>query len=87
MYGRKTLTEMHEILTVNKVDYIILEDSICMAASTGCSTKDLVDAANGDTPEYAMSKSEIWLSIDVIMNVNYKRHIGTPFERLQFIFD
>ncbi|VDK63247.1 unnamed protein product [Onchocerca ochengi] len=56
MYGRKTLSEMHEILTAHKVDYIILEDSICLAASTGCSTKDLVDAANGDTPEYAMPK-------------------------------
>ncbi|VDP12138.1 unnamed protein product [Onchocerca flexuosa] len=56
MYGRKTLSEMHEILTAHKVDYIILEDSICLATSTGCSTKDLVDAANGDTPEYAMPK-------------------------------
>uniref|UniRef100_A0A1I8EZ95 Uncharacterized protein n=1 Tax=Wuchereria bancrofti TaxID=6293 RepID=A0A1I8EZ95_WUCBA len=56
MYGRKTLTEMHEILTAHKVDYIILEDSICLAPSTGCSTKDLVDAANGDTPEYIMQK-------------------------------
>ncbi|MCP9265333.1 hypothetical protein DINM_020604 [Dirofilaria immitis] len=46
MYGRKTLEEMHEILTVHRVDYIILEDSICLAASTGCSTKDLVDVAN-----------------------------------------
>lgn len=54
MYGRKTLTEMHKILTAHKVDYIILEDSICLAPSTGCSTKDLVDAANGDTPEYVM---------------------------------
>ncbi|KAM3725043.1 putative C-mannosyltransferase DPY19L3 [Dirofilaria immitis] len=56
MYGRKTLEEMHEILTVHRVDYIILEDSICLAASTGCSTKDLVDVANGDTPEYVMPK-------------------------------
>ncbi|KAL3983281.1 Q-cell neuroblast polarization family protein [Acanthocheilonema viteae] len=56
MYGRKTLAEMHEILTVHKVDYIILEDSICLATSTGCSTKDLVDVANDDIPEYAMSK-------------------------------
>ncbi|CAG9535008.1 unnamed protein product [Cercopithifilaria johnstoni] len=56
MYGRKTVAEMHEILTIHKVDYIILEDSICLAASTGCSTKDLVDLANGDMPEYAMPK-------------------------------
>uniref|UniRef100_A0A1I7V6D2 C-mannosyltransferase DPY19L3 n=1 Tax=Loa loa TaxID=7209 RepID=A0A1I7V6D2_LOALO len=56
MYGRKTLAEMHGILTAHKVDYIILEDSICLAASTGCSTKDLVDAANGDTLEYVMPK-------------------------------
>lgn len=76
MYGRKTLFEMHEILTVHKVDYIILEDTICLAASTGCSTKDLVDAANGDTPEYAMSKDgKIWLHSGVVtMHMTYKEN-------------
>lgn len=59
MYGRKTEAEVHKILTAHKVDYIILEDSICLAASTGCSTKDLVDAANGDIPEYVIQTSEV----------------------------
>uniref|UniRef100_A0A915PMF0 DUF4220 domain-containing protein n=1 Tax=Setaria digitata TaxID=48799 RepID=A0A915PMF0_9BILA len=56
MYGRKTPAEIYAILRTHKVDYIILEDSICLAPSTGCSTKDLVDTANGDMLEYVMSK-------------------------------
>lgn len=77
MYGRKTPTEMHEILTAHKVNYIILEDSICLAASTGCSTKDLVDAANGDTPEYDMLKSEIWLRFGITRYMNYEENCYT----------
>ncbi|VDN03459.1 unnamed protein product [Thelazia callipaeda] len=61
MYGRKNPGEIYEILKANKVDYIILEDSICLAPSTGCSTNDLVDIANGDTPDYVKDEETVGL--------------------------
>ncbi|KAH7728405.1 dpy-19-like protein 3 [Aphelenchoides avenae] len=46
IYGRKTASEVHEMLKREQSQFIILEDSICLAPSTGCSTNDIVDVSN-----------------------------------------
>ena len=48
MYGRRTPEEVHSILVKFNASYIILEDSICLAASRGgCRLPDLIDVSNG----------------------------------------
>jgi hypothetical protein len=47
IYGRSSVEDVHKILTKEKVTYVILEDSICLAPSNGCSTNDLMDLVNG----------------------------------------
>ena len=44
------LIQVHEILTAEGTDYIILEDSICLAPSDGCRTPDLMDLEDGFIP-------------------------------------
>lgn len=51
IYGRKSVIDVHRILQEESVDYIILEDSICLAQSNGCSTNDLIDLSNGEMPD------------------------------------
>uniref|UniRef100_A0A1I8AP06 Peptidylglycine monooxygenase n=1 Tax=Steinernema glaseri TaxID=37863 RepID=A0A1I8AP06_9BILA len=47
IYGRTPVADVHRMLKKEVSNYIILEDSICLASSTGCSTNDLIDMANG----------------------------------------
>uniref|UniRef100_A0A914R9C0 Uncharacterized protein n=1 Tax=Parascaris equorum TaxID=6256 RepID=A0A914R9C0_PAREQ len=51
IYGRRSVIDVHRILQEESVDYIVLEDSICLAKSNGCSTNDLVDLSNGEMPD------------------------------------
>ncbi|CAD5206698.1 unnamed protein product [Bursaphelenchus okinawaensis] len=51
MYGRRPADEVYGILKNENATHIILEDSICLAKSTGCALKDLVDQANGQQTE------------------------------------
>lgn len=51
-YGKRTPEDVHEILLRYKTDYIILEDSICLAPSKGgCRLPDLLDVDNGVIPD------------------------------------
>lgn len=48
IYGRRTPEDVHAILTKHQSNYIILEDSICLAPSRGgCRLPDLIDYDNG----------------------------------------
>ncbi|TKR63371.1 hypothetical protein L596_027211 [Steinernema carpocapsae] len=51
IYGRTAVPEVHAVLKAEFSNYVILEDSICRAPSTGCSTNDLIDMANGNQPD------------------------------------
>ncbi|KAK0429083.1 hypothetical protein QR680_011180 [Steinernema hermaphroditum] len=51
IYGRTPVADVHKTLKKELSNYIILEDSICLTDSTGCSTNDLVDMANGHLPD------------------------------------
>ena len=47
-YGKRKPEDVHKILSDYKTDYIILEDSICLAPSkNGCRVPDLIDVDNG----------------------------------------
>uniref|UniRef100_A0AC35TIR6 C-mannosyltransferase DPY19L3 n=1 Tax=Rhabditophanes sp. KR3021 TaxID=114890 RepID=A0AC35TIR6_9BILA len=56
IYGRKSIKRVHQILKKEKADFVIIEDSICLAPSTGCSTNDLVDFASGLLPDNGLTK-------------------------------
>lgn len=58
IYGRVKPEDVYKILKSFDTDYIILEDSICLARSDGCRTPDLVDLDNGDIPDYGHSQLE-----------------------------
>lgn len=48
MYGRYTAEDVYEIMNKYSVNYIILEDSHCLAPSRGgCRLPDIVDVENG----------------------------------------
>ncbi|XP_071112978.1 protein C-mannosyl-transferase DPY19L3-like [Haliotis cracherodii] len=51
IYGKREPADVHAILKKHKSNYIILEDSICRAASTGCRVPDLIDFDNGQVPD------------------------------------
>ncbi|KAL3883925.1 hypothetical protein ACJMK2_030151 [Sinanodonta woodiana] len=51
MYARRTPEDVYEILKKYNTNYIILEDSICLAPSTGCRLPDLLDMDNGEIPD------------------------------------
>lgn len=47
-YAKREPVDVHQILKKYKTDYIILEDSICLAPSRGgCRLPDLLDVDNG----------------------------------------
>lgn len=56
IYGKYSIKKVHKIMLEEKADYIILEDSICYAPSTGCSTNDIVDMASGILPDNGIKK-------------------------------
>ena len=47
MYAKTSPREVHAILRKYKADYIILEDSICLAHRERCSLPDIMDLTNG----------------------------------------
>ncbi|BFZ09497.1 hypothetical protein BsWGS_12536 [Bradybaena similaris] len=52
IYGRRTVEDVHKILTKYQTEFIILEDSICLAPSRdGCRIPDIVDIDNGVMPD------------------------------------
>ncbi|VDN53123.1 unnamed protein product [Dracunculus medinensis] len=61
VYGRKSMHEVNKILQNENIDYIILEDSICLAPSTGCSTNDIIDITNGEKIDSDLSEAD-WLA-------------------------
>ena len=58
IYGRRTPKEIHEILKSIDANYIILEDSICIArvqkGQEGCRFPDLIDLSNGHRLEVSL---------------------------------
>ncbi|THD22870.1 Dpy-19 protein 3 [Fasciola hepatica] len=57
IYGRRPWLEVHQMLINHSVSYIIIENSICFARSTGCAEKDIVDLDNNQFPEILMDKN------------------------------
>ncbi|KAJ8307809.1 hypothetical protein KUTeg_014639 [Tegillarca granosa] len=52
IYGRRSPEDVHAILKKHQSNYIILEDSICLAPSRGgCRLPDLIDYDNGVIPD------------------------------------
>ncbi|KAL5009746.1 hypothetical protein ScPMuIL_012051, partial [Solemya velum] len=52
MYGKRTPEDVYQIMKRYKADFIILEDSICLAPSRGgCRLPDLIDVDNGVIPD------------------------------------
>lgn len=48
VYGKRTPKDIYDIMKKNKADYIILEDSICLAhTEDGCRLPDIIDFDNG----------------------------------------
>ncbi|KAI1721806.1 q-cell neuroblast polarization domain-containing protein [Ditylenchus destructor] len=46
IYGRRSVDDVYKILKSESTTHIILEDSICLHHSDGCSINDLVDLSN-----------------------------------------
>ncbi|KAH3739009.1 probable C-mannosyltransferase DPY19L3 [Dreissena polymorpha] len=56
-YAKREPQEVHELMRKYKTDYIILEDSICLAPSRGgCRLPDLLDIDNGVIPDSGQSE-------------------------------
>lgn len=56
-YAKREPEEVHNILSKYKTDYIILEDSICLAPSRGgCRLPDLLDVDNGVIPDSGLAE-------------------------------
>jgi len=51
MYGKLSPEAVYDLLKKYKTDYIILEDSICLAHHGRCSTPDIIDLVNKHIPE------------------------------------
>lgn len=52
MYGKRSPEDVYNIVVQYKTDYLILEDSICLAPSRdGCRLPDLIDIDNGVVPD------------------------------------
>ena len=47
MYAKTAPQEVHAILTKYKANYVVLEDSICLAHRERCGLPDIMDLANG----------------------------------------
>lgn len=48
IYGRRTPKDIYDIMKRNKANYMILEDSICLAhTEDGCRLPDIIDFDNG----------------------------------------
>lgn len=58
IYAHRTPEEVYKILKSFDTHYIILEDSICLAKSDGCRTPDLIDLANGHTPDLLLAQQD-----------------------------
>ena len=44
IYGKYSIEDVHEMACSESIDYLILEDSICLAATkNGCSTNEIID--------------------------------------------
>ena len=47
VYAKTAPGEVHAILTKYKANYVVLEDSICLAHRERCGLPDIMDLANG----------------------------------------
>lgn len=49
VYGMRSAEDIYKILTSQKTNYVIIEESICneLQFNKGCRTKDLLDISNG----------------------------------------
>ena len=47
MYAKTAPQEVHAILKKYKANYVVLEDSICLAHRERCGLPDIMDLANG----------------------------------------
>jgi len=51
MYAKSSPSEVHDILVKYKANFIILEDSICLAHRERCGLPDIMDLTNGHIPD------------------------------------
>ncbi|KAK3593826.1 hypothetical protein CHS0354_011427 [Potamilus streckersoni] len=63
VYARRSPEEIYIILKKYNTNYIILEDSICLASSTGCRLPDLLDVDNGHIPDNGKTEPGLVRSI------------------------
>ncbi|VDM41737.1 unnamed protein product [Toxocara canis] len=88
IYGKRLVADVHEILREERVDYIILEDSICLAQSNGCSTNDLVDLSNGVLPDSGYPSHELTLSVSTVprfcAKIRHMDEVTSSFFKLVF---
>ncbi|OWF40174.1 C-mannosyltransferase DPY19L3 [Mizuhopecten yessoensis] len=84
IYARKTPEDVHKLLKKHKANYIILEDSICLAPSrNGCRTPDLMDFHNGHLPDASNGKMEPGLVRSKVARFcDEIRYNGTRFLKL-----
>ncbi|XP_041353948.1 probable C-mannosyltransferase DPY19L3 [Gigantopelta aegis] len=92
IYGRREPAEVHSILKKHKSNYIILEDSICLAPpSGGCRLPDLIDVDNGVIPDYGedqagLTRSTVPRFCDEIRHdgIQYTKYFKKVFENKTF---
>ncbi|XP_033741333.1 probable C-mannosyltransferase DPY19L3 [Pecten maximus] len=84
IYARKTPEDVHKLLKKHKANYIILEDSICLAPSrNGCRTPDLMDFHNGHLPDSSNGKMQPGLVRSKVARFcDEIRYNGTRFMKL-----
>lgn len=81
VYGKRTPKDIYDIMKKNKADYIILEDSICLAhTEDGCRLPDIIDFDNGVLPALVKPEPNLVRS-NVPRFCDAIRHEGSEFTR------
>lgn len=59
VYAMRSAEDIYKILTSEKANYVIIEDSICneLSVNKGCRVKDLLDISNGHVSVDASTSS------------------------------
>ncbi|VDP05697.1 unnamed protein product [Soboliphyme baturini] len=80
IYARRSAKEVYDILKALDTNYIILEDSICLARSDGCSVPDLIDLDNGHIPRNGYNLPGL-TKVDTPRFCDQIRHMTIDFSR------
>ncbi|KAF5397876.1 hypothetical protein PHET_08348, partial [Paragonimus heterotremus] len=78
VYGKKPLLEVYNILLNHSISYVIIENSICFAESTGCAEKDVVDLDNKQWPDLWITN----ISIQSTGQLNAAYRLDEPTRQL-----